>query len=71
MAEEMAIHRKWFQEQKAEKMKWIGDDKSLEKAVIGGLKHQLQERLKLYGSYAVKKKGIGGDSCKAARTRSR
>lgn len=58
MAEEMAIHRKWFQEQKAEKMKWIGDDKSLEKAVIGGLKHQLQERLKLYGSYAVKKKEL-------------
>lgn len=39
-------------------MKWIGDDKSLEKAVIGGLKHQLQERLKLYGSYAVKKKEL-------------
>lgn len=58
MAEEMAIHRKWFQEQKAEKMKWIGDDKSLEKAVIGGLKYQLQERLKLYGSYAVKKKEL-------------
>lgn len=58
MAEEMAIHRKWFQEQKAEKMKWIGDDKSLEKAVIGGLKHQLQGRLKLYGSYAVKKKEL-------------
>lgn len=58
MAEEMAIHRKWFQEQKAENMKWIGDDKSLEKAVIGGLKHQLQERLKLYGSYAVKKKEL-------------
>lgn len=58
MVEEMAIHRKWFQEQKAEKMKWIGDDKSLEKAVIGGLKHQLQERLKLYGSYAVKKKEL-------------
>lgn len=58
MAEEMAIHRKWFQEQKAEKMKWIGDDKSLEKAVIGRLKHQLQERLKLYGSYAVKKKEL-------------
>lgn len=58
MAEEMAIHRKWFQEQKAEKMKWIGDDKSLEKEVIGGLKHQLQERLKLYGSYAVKKKEL-------------
>lgn len=58
MAEEMAIHRKWFQEQKAEKMKWIDDDKSLEKAVIGGLKHQLQERLKLYGSYAVKKKEL-------------
>ena len=58
MAEEMAIHRKWFQEQKAEKMKWIGDDKSLEKAVIGGLKHQLQERLKLYGSYTVKKKEL-------------
>lgn len=58
MAEEMAIHRKWFQEQKAEKMKWIGDDKSLEKAVIGGLKNQLKERLKLYGSYAVKKKEL-------------
>lgn len=58
MAEEMAIHRKWYQEQKAEKMKWIGDDKSLEKAVIGGLKLQLQERLKLYGSYAVKKKEL-------------
>ncbi|MEL5895049.1 phage tail tape measure protein [Bacteroides sp. GD17] len=58
MAEEMAVHRKWYQEQKAEKMKWIGDDKSLEKAVIGGLKHQLEERLKLYGSYAVKKKEL-------------
>ena len=30
----------------------------MEKAVIGGLKHQLQERLKLYGSYAVKKKEL-------------
>lgn len=58
MVEEMATQRKWYQDQVKEKMAWIGDDKNLEKAVIGGLKHQLKERMMTYGAYAVERKKL-------------
>lgn len=58
MVEEMATQRKWYQDQVKEKMAWIGDDKNLEKAVIGGLKHQLEERMMTYGAYAVERKKL-------------
>lgn len=68
MVEEMATQRKWYQDQVKEKMAWIGDDKNLEKAVIGGLKHQLEERMMTYGAYAVERKKLADMLAKLPKT---
>ena len=68
MVEEMATQRKWYQDQVKEKMAWIGDDKNLEKAVIGGLKHQLEERMMTYGAYAVERKKLADMLAKLPQT---
>lgn len=68
MVEEMATQRKWYQDQVKEKMEWIGDDKNLEKAVIGGLKHQLKERMMTYGAYAVERKKLADMLAKLPKT---
>lgn len=68
MVEEMATQRKWYQDQVKEKMAWIGDDKNLEKAVIGGLKHQLKERMMTYGAYAVERKKLADMLAKLPQT---
>jgi len=68
MVEEMATQRKWYQDQVKEKMAWIGDDKNLEKAVIGGLKHQLKERMMTYGAYAVERKKLADMLAKLPKT---
>lgn len=68
MVEEMATQRKWYQDQVKEKMAWIGEDKNLEKAVIGGLKHQLEERMMTYGAYAVERKKLADMLAKLPKT---